>query len=194
MYKQNQLIESIKRNDDSVLKDLYKKHYHKVEIFIVQNNGTPSQAKDIYQEAFLALWKNIHQDKFSPQNNTAIGGYLYQIAKNKWIDYLRSPSYKKNHRFEKFSSTLYESTPHEDELMEHHAQNQEQLTQTMNGFNKLGGDCRELLTDFYFSKMTFRAIADKIGITEASARNKKYRCLERLRKLVLNEKEQLWKF
>lgn len=193
MYKQNQLIESIKRNDDSVLKELYKKHYHKVEIFIVQNNGTPSQAKDIYQEAFLALWKNVHQDKFSPQNKTAIGGYLYQIAKNKWMDYLRSPNYKKNLRFEKFSGALYEDTPFEDERddMDLQTQNQEQLTQTMNGFNKLGGDCRELLTDFYFSKMTFRAIADKVGITEASARNKKYRCLERLRKLVLNEKEQL---
>lgn len=32
---------------------------------------------------------------FYPENENALPGYLYRIAKNKWLDYLRSGHYQK---------------------------------------------------------------------------------------------------
>ena len=93
--KSNQFIEAIKVNDIVALKHLYKINYPKVEVLVLKNNGTKEHAKDIFQDAFLALWKNVKQDKFVPQNESSINGYLYTIAKHKWMDYLRSKDYKK---------------------------------------------------------------------------------------------------
>ena len=38
-------------------------------------------AKDLYQESFIAVWNNLKTNKFQPKNETALQGYLYQIAK-----------------------------------------------------------------------------------------------------------------
>ena len=93
--KQDRLVSEIQNNNESVLKKLYQENYFKTQGFVLKNNGSAPQAKDIYQEAFIAVWQNIKNEKFVPKNETALQGYLYQIAKNKWIDYLRSNQYKK---------------------------------------------------------------------------------------------------
>jgi len=110
--KSNQFIEAIKVNDIVALKHLYKINYPKVEVLVLKNNGTKEHAKDIFQDAFLALWKNVKQDKFVPQNESSINGYLYTIAKHKWMDYLRSKDYKKT----VVSSALTDTAALDDDL------------------------------------------------------------------------------
>ena len=97
---QYQLVSAIMANDESVLKQLYQNNYRKVEAYILKNRGSMPQAKDIYQEAFLAVWQNIKKGAFQPRNESALQGYLFQIAKNKWTDELRSARYKKTQRKE----------------------------------------------------------------------------------------------
>ena len=85
----------LKESDDKVLQYIYVSNYPKVEQYIVDNSGTADDARDIYQDAFLAAWRNVQLDKFRPQNDTAIAGYIFQIARNKWLDQLRSVKNKK---------------------------------------------------------------------------------------------------
>ena len=54
----------------------------------------------------------------------------------------------------------------------------------MQAFKKLGKECKELLEVFYFEKKSLREIAAQFNIGEASARNKKYRCIQKLRSLT----------
>jgi len=56
-------------------------------------------------------------------------------------------------------------------------------------YERLGDPCRELLNRFYFKKESMREIAAHFSWTEASAKNNKYRCLQRLRNMVINKKE-----
>lgn len=51
-------------------------------------------------------------------------------------------------------------------------------------FKNLGEPCREVLTLFYFLKKNMQQIAANFLWTEATAKNNKYRCLQRLRNLV----------
>lgn len=181
---QLQLVDAIKANDQLVLKQLYHKNYKKIEIYILQNNGSMPQAKDTYQEAFLAVYQNIKADKFVPTNDTALQGYLYQIAKNKWRDYLRSSQYKK-------TTGLQEDFHQADDAsgidgIDEHQENDKKLDATMNAFGKLGADCKDLLTRFYFNKKSLREIASDLKLEEASARNKKYRCIQKLREIALS--------
>jgi len=179
---QFRVVTAIKANDNFVLKQLYQENYKKVEVFILKNNGSMPQAKDTYQEAFIAMYQNVKADKFVPTNETALGGYLYQIAKNKWTDFLRSARYKKTAYMTDGFQIKDEDTVEvefDNSSEEYSAQNQ-----AMEAFRHLGAECKKLLEVFYFQKKSLREIAATFNIGEASARNKKYRCIQKLRELA----------
>ncbi|MCB0446014.1 MAG: sigma-70 family RNA polymerase sigma factor [Gelidibacter sp.] len=182
----SQLIEGLKCNDEQSLQSLYQSNYAKVEALILKNNGTRDHAKDIYQEAFIVVWKNVKDKKFIPQNETALHGYLYTISKNKWMDYLRSKHYKKTVVTSKLNHFELSDVDHEkkdDDIIK-----ENRLEGIMAAFKTMGSPCKELLTTFYFEKKSLRDIADELQIEENTARNKKYRCMEKLRELVLASK------
>ncbi|NND62134.1 MAG: sigma-70 family RNA polymerase sigma factor [Flavobacteriaceae bacterium] len=183
IHKQLTLVQSIKKNDPVVLKKLYQENYFKVEGFILKNSGSKPQAKDIYQEAFMAMYQNIKADKFTPQNETALQGYLYRIAKNKWTDFLRSSEFKKTTALESFAQVSDEI---DEGIIEDEMAKNSQLEAAMNAFKKLGEECKHLLEVFYFQKKSMNEIALLYNIGEASARNKKYRCIQKLKSLTLS--------
>ncbi|MCB0382051.1 MAG: sigma-70 family RNA polymerase sigma factor [Psychroserpens sp.] len=181
---QLQLIEAIKANDQIALKQFYMSNYFKIEALVLKNNGTVDHAKDLYQESFIAVWKNLKTNSFEPKNESALQGYLYQIAKNKWMDVLRSKTFKKTNALtDKTLAYLKEETI--DESAE---ANDDKLEATMTAFKNLGQPCKQLLTDFYYEKKSLRNIASELQLEEASVRNKKYRCMEKLRSIVLSSK------
>jgi len=164
-------------NDEKALKELYNAEFFKTENYVLQNSGTPEQAKDIYQEAFIAVWRNVQLNRFVPQNDNALAGYLYQVAKNKWIDYLRS-AYHKN-------TVGTGDMEREDEPVEVLPGEQSDfINQIKNGFKQLGNNCKEVLGRFYYKNENLKTIAAAMNWTEATARNNKYRCLQKLREFV----------
>ena len=182
-----QFIEAIKGNDEKTLKTLYVNNFQKTETLILKNNGTTEQAKDIYQEAFITVWKNVKENKFLPENESAINGYLYTIAKNKWMDYLRSPAYKKRVSYHTINDTVpVVSTAENDSVQIDH---DKKLSMAMEAFEVLGDACKTLLTKFYFEKKSMKEIAHELQLDAASTRNKKYRCMQTLRELALEMNE-----
>lgn len=180
---QQSLIDGLKTNDSVILKEFYKSNYQKIEVFVLKNSGTIDHAKDIYQEAFISVWKNVKNNKFKPQNETALQGYLYQIAKNKWMDVLRSKNFKKTNTLNDKKQIIYSDKTYNNELEENEFE--KNLNKIMNVFKVLGQPCKQLLTTFYFDKKSLRDIALELKIEETTARNKKYRCMQKLRELVL---------
>lgn len=179
------LVTAIKNNDPKALRSLYTSNYYKIESLVLKNNGNKEHAKDIYQEAFISVWNNIKNNSFIPQNESALQGYLYQIAKNKWMDVLRSNQYRKTKSIpmEQVLQDKEENNTHEEE-----AAFGEKLELAMSAFKSLGSPCKDLLTKFYFEKKSLRDIAELLQIEENTARNKKYRCMEKLREMVISQK------
>jgi len=64
---------------------------------------------------------------------------------------------------------------------------EERLTITLSAFESLGQACKDLLKQFYFHKMSLKSIAESLEMEEASAKNKKYRCIQKLKELALNK-------
>ena len=62
---QENFTDRFKNNDEQVLKYLYVTNYAKIEKYVLSNSGTIDEAKDIYQEAFIAVWRNVQLDKVS---------------------------------------------------------------------------------------------------------------------------------
>jgi len=170
-------LNAIKANDEKTLQQLYSAVYPNVEHYILLNSGTTDQAKDIFQEAFIAMWRNVQLGKFQPQGENSITAYLFQIAKNKWMDHLRSANVNK---------TVSLKENHQD-LMTFESYNDkdtERLASIKESYKKLGNSCKELLTRFYYKKQSLKEIADALEWTEATAKNNKYRCMERLRNMM----------
>ncbi|APY07782.1 hypothetical protein BWZ20_05485 [Winogradskyella sp. J14-2] len=186
-YKTNntlQMVDAIKRNDAITLKRIYNNNYPKIEILVLKNNGTKAYAKDIYQEAFLAVWQNVKQDKFIPQSEASINGYLYTIAKNKWMDVLRSQGYKKTIVASQMS--YFEIKDEENNGIDDDILKDKRLEDVMHAFKNLGDACKSLLRKFYFEKKSMKNIAKELQLDAASTRNKKYRCMQKLRQIALN--------
>jgi RNA polymerase sigma factor (sigma-70 family) len=174
---QEMLMERICQNDESVIKWIYQKNFMKVQQMVLSNSGNKEQAKDLYQEAFLTFWTSIKTGKFHPENNSALGGYLYQIAKNKWLDTVRSVAFKRT----VFPEVLPEIIEEDQESKEGY------FVQVESAFAELGGKCKELLTRFYYQKESLSALSAHFGWTEASTKNNKYRCMEKLRNSIKSE-------
>ena len=165
--------------NEIVLKSIYTKNYRGVEQYIMKNNGNAEDARDIYQEAFLATWRNIKLERFLPSGENDYSAYLFRIAKNKWIDHLRA---HKNKR----TVELVEDRTEEADTEETGEVNR-YIDQVKTQFDRLGERCRELLSLFYYKKISLRKISERFSWTEASAKNNKYRCLKQLRELVVKE-------
>lgn len=169
-------LNAIKISSPGILQQLYTDNYPAIENYIINNNGSAAEAKDIFQEAFVAVWRNVQLDKFDPKNKNEFAAYLFRVCKNKWISFLRSASYKNVRPLEKETEEIAA-----EEIT---AEEQNYLAAVMDSFKKLGDNCQELLTRFYYKKESLRKIADQFEWTEATARNNKYRCIEKLRHLL----------
>ncbi|HMR82350.1 MAG TPA: sigma-70 family RNA polymerase sigma factor [Niabella sp.] len=170
-------IEALRTNDEKVLKELYVANYHRVEDYVIKNSGSTEHAKDIYQEAFTALWRNVQLDKFMPANAGSLNNYLFTIAKNKWLDYLRTVKVKKNIKLDDEYAELMSIEETDDITIK-------RLTLVKEKFKALGDNCRNLLKRFYYGRESLKSIAAVFNWTEATAKNNKYRCIEKLRSLL----------
>lgn len=181
---QQDIIQAIKDNDAKVFERLYVENFPKIASYIRKNNGDTTKAKDIFQEAMIALWKAVKSQKFTATNPTAVQGYLYTIAKNKWTDYLRSSAYKKENNRDIVMTNVSDT----DVSIEDEEVYESKLKKAKEAFAQLGNDCRELLSSFYFKKQSLQDLAIDLGLDAASVRNKKYRCMQRLRALAIPPK------
>jgi len=161
-------------NDDKALAALYTTNFYKTEAFVLANSGTAEEAKDIYQEAFIAVWQNIKAGRFVQQKDSSLEAYLFQIAKYKWYDHLKA--------VKKTSTEPVQDIPFFETLFNEEEENY--IEKVQHHFEKLGEPCKQVLTLFYFMKQSMTKIAAAFSWTEATAKNNKYRCLQRLRNMV----------
>lgn len=159
---------------------VYAQVFPKVRAYILKNSGDEEHVKDIFQEAYINCWRNIKEDKIQTDSN--IEGYLMTIAKNKWTDYLRSSSFKNK------SLEIGQLSIVSDEITINEKQVELDRTTLRKALEQMGEACKKVLQLFYFERKSMNDIALELKITSASARNQKYRCMEKLRNTALELK------
>lgn len=146
--------------------------------YVKKHSGTREDAADIFQESISVAWSNLKEGKFQGDMER-FNAYLRQICKHKWINELKS-SGRRAVRL-KDDLAAMESAVDQKEFEEEN--NQFKLVQT--SFDSLGERCRELLGKFYYERKSLSELAHQMGMTEASMKTTKYRCMMRLRKAYL---------
>lgn len=170
-----EIFEGIARRDNRTFLYLYKEYQAQIQRMVEKNSGNAEDALDIFQEGIIALWTNIQQGKFQLRDNAKISSYLFALCKNLWISKLRK---RKDFKSLEESNDLSDQEDTEMLLAQH-----EKISELEKHFRQLGESCRKLLSLFYYQKTPLKSIAAQMQITEKTAKNNKYRCMQSLRSL-----------
>ena len=88
-----EIIEGIKARDNCVLQYVYKNHYPSIHHFIVSNSGSPEDAKDIFQESIIVIYRKVKEQKHFMLSST-FKTFIYSVARNLWLKHLRAIKYE----------------------------------------------------------------------------------------------------
>jgi RNA polymerase sigma factor (sigma-70 family) len=169
-------LEGLSRTDHRSTEAIYKETYGVVQAFILQNNGTYDDARDIFQEAMMVLYENSKKPEFSL--TCQIKTYVYSICRRIWFKRLQQ-----NHRYISPVEGMEEIIPVEEEIEEKEKLDND-FSMMDTAMKSLGEPCKSLLEAYYIHKKHMVEIADEFGYTNAdNAKNQKYKCLMRLKKL-----------
>jgi len=169
------MTEGFLKGDDFVLSQFYKNTFPVVRKYVVQNGGEDDDARDIFQEAITAAWLNTIEGKYKVRGTSELGGYIFQIAKYKWIDRMKSAHSRKTVRLEVIREEFSEEPPSDIA-----AERMEELTLLHDG---LGDKCRQILELFYFEKKSLEEMGKILAHDASTLRTMKYRCMMQLRKM-----------
>jgi RNA polymerase sigma factor (sigma-70 family) len=164
------IVEQIKQDGDRVLTDLYTRYRTEFIQWLSSRLGCDGElAKDIYQQSILIFYENIQSGKLTTITSQ-VKTYLFSIGRNKYYEAVREQRKRESFILEKSDD---ESFP------------EELLQQVEANLDRLGEPCRSLLIEYYYHKRSMEQLVAMFDYKNAdSAKNQKYKCLERLRKLM----------
>ena len=170
------LLKGLAQNDSKAVETLYKSHFTMIQHFVENNNGSFDDARDVFQEAMIALYEKVQLDSFVL--TCQIKTYLFSICKHLWL--------KRLQQIGKYSSPL---SAHEESISIEMDMGQIEKKDAAfaimdRALNSLGEPCKSLLEGYYLNKKGMQELASQFGYTNAdNAKNQKYKCLMRLKKL-----------
>ena len=175
-YSDQELYQGLLSNQRDSFAQLYQQVYPQAKALLKRMGANEEDVKDIFQEGMVALWRNAKQGKFQVQTDTKISTYLLQICKNQFLEKQRKASKR-----EKSMTSLHAEPVEEGNFLDHWFQ-KEEMEKLSRHIRLLGQRCQNLLKRFYFERASLKKIALAMNLTEASAKNEKYRCMQRLKK------------
>lgn len=155
---------------------LYVDVFPRVKSYILLNSGSEDDALDIYQDAIVALCKQIRLKRYDKRHEVA--GFLYSVSRNLWINKAKRDSrmsqMPENYDFAE------ENTDYTDYIL---TKENEKALKTITEL--LGQKCFDLLKHSIFLKTTTEEIIEKMGFSTANAvKTQKYKCKQKLLKIL----------
>lgn len=180
-YIEESLLEGIRLNDTDTLEYIYKKFYPSVKTFIVLNSGNDDDAKDIFQESIIVIFRRLKDESFTI--TCSFKTYIFSISKNLWLKELERRKIERNkiHYNEGFDTSDCDI----DEPVSTEKFDRYKLYQTH--FLSLSKDCQKVLR-LFLDKVPLKEIASIMGYaSEKYAKKRKYQCKEMLIKRITND-------
>jgi RNA polymerase sigma-70 factor (ECF subfamily) len=153
---------------------LYEKYFEQIYRFVHKRVGDEQLAGDLTQDAMLKAMLNINKytDRGFP-----FSAWLYRIASNEVNLFYRNNKKRRTVEIEeKDFLRFYEVLKPEDEFKEEYSQS---ILNILNGMKPAHIEIMELR---FFMGYSFKAIADFYMISEANAKMRVYRIVEKIRK------------
>lgn len=173
------LRDSSERERNDLLKEVYMKYFPIIESYVINNSGTPAEAADVFQDAIIVFYEKIRNKEL--KMSSTIKTFLYALSKNIWLNKIRRR--KKMTLKHEFDENITDLNIKHLEVIEFSERN-EILNKLI---NNLGPRCKEILTYYYYDRLSMKKISSNMGFSnEQGAKNKKSKCLKKLKIVVKN--------
>lgn len=158
-------------NFDSIYKLYFDKVFRLCKGYF---NGDAHIASDASQEVFIKVWENLSNFR----NESNVSTWIYRIASNTCLMYLRKQSNKKEIRLKELPEMISENDANQIE---------ENLKKMYSCISHLE-PTNKLIIMMVLEELTYKEIAFIIGISEENVRVRVYRIKSNLTKCVQNGK------
>lgn len=181
--KQNDkaLLVGLAQKDHQALYRIYDLYYTMIERMVINNSGNKAAAEDLFQESLIILYHKVCKKDFAL--TSGLQTFIYAICKRLWLKKLRD---RKKHPIASFNSQEERLSDTEEYIIDHEEReiNSKKLNKAL---EILGSPCKDLLEGFYIQEYAMKDLAEKFNYTNAAnAKNQKYKCLQRLKKIFFN--------
>jgi len=168
---------------------LYEHFFEDAATEIRLKGGTEEDAADIFQEAVLILIDNIKSGKF--RHESSVKTFLVGIAHNLWLFEKRTRERRASRELNFSSSETNYSEAENFEIGERiFSKSNTDVIQTI--FKHVGEICSKILVGFYYENSSMKSLLQRFHFdNEQVLRNRKARCMKKLKKLLTDQPELL---
>lgn len=175
------ILEKLRSGGRKELEMIYTAFRKEFIFWVMKNYSCPlDDAQDIYQFSVLTFYENVINGKLTHLKST-VKTYLFSIGKNKALELGKS-----SRRFREINESERLDAPAMDaDMLE---EEEKELQKVAHTLEQLGDPCTSLLKYYYYERKSMEEIAIALDYKNAdTAKNLKYKCLKRLRKLFQSE-------
>ena len=167
------LVASIQAGDVDAFEALYRQYSAKIYTLASRMAGSPEDGEDLLQEIFLQAYRKIGSFK----GDSALGTWLYRLALNHCLDYVRSRRAKMN----KLTETLDAETSFEPAARRDTPIARMDLERAV---ERLPEGCREAFVLHDVEGFDHKEVADLLGIAEGTSKSQVFKARLKLRGLL----------
>ena len=181
----SEIINLIKKGDSEGLSIAYQSFRKEFIHWMMRFRRCGEEdAREYYQATILIVYENVHAGKLN-NLQSSLKTYIFGIGKNLAMKQYRESNRENSVRAEFYVQNYLQEEPES-------FQTDINLEIISRSFSKLGEPCHELLEQYYFKKKNMIQIASEMGYKNPeTAKNQKYKCMERLRKMAFGNVETL---
>ena len=188
-YKMDLAQEFLQPDINRPVRYLYDHYFDVTATEIRLRGGTDEDAADIFQEAVLILIEKIKTGKF--REESSIKTFLVGIARNLWLFEKRTRE-RRSSREMQFTITENSNTETEDLVASDRLFSKSNTGAFQTLFKQVGEICSKILIGFYYEISSMKNLLQKFHFeNEQVLRNRKARCMKKLKKLLAEQPELL---
>lgn len=171
-----ELVARCRRGDLSAFEEIYRTHAGRLYSVACRMLGSPTEAEDLLQEVFLTAHRKL--DSF--RGESALGTWLYRLATNVCLDYLRSRA----GRSRQLTDALDEEPALADVRTRGLADQAVSKLDLERAVAQLPDGCRAAFVLHDVEGLEHREVAEALGIAEGTSKSQVHKARLRLRQLL----------
>lgn len=175
------LVERCRAGDLAAFEEIYRAHAGKLFSVACRILGNASDAEDLLQEIFLSAHRKL--DGF--RGDSALGTWLYRLATNHCLDYLRSRSARMDQATDAIDDNPGGATATPGRSLADQTVTKMDLERAL---AKLPEGCRAAFVLHDVEGLEHREVAATLGIAEGTSKSQVHKARLRLRALLLERR------
>lgn len=170
----NKWVKQIRNGNKKAFENLFDEYFDELHRFVWSYVEREDIAEEIVQEVFVKVWKQRH--KLDP--NRKIKSFLYQVARNLSIDFLRHRSRVLEWQDEKKALHKFSNNP---TFLDDKLDKQMKLEDVKKAIQQLPERRRLIFVLSRYNRMTYKEIAETLDISVNTVETQIVRALKMLR-------------